>query len=212
MAISSTVAKQLCTKAELALFMQSLARNVKQLDAKSLRSCVTRSRKMRDKYHGLANRQDRESRGKQKAKSGRPAQGSAATRKKEQLFAESLARFEKQLAVVAKSKPKKAAKKTRVKKVTKKVTKKKPVKKAVKKKATAKKSVKKKATAKVKQTTPKKAAAKKTTAKKRTTTSARSKKAATAAKKTRRTTSGRMRIDKHLSAQGRRNQARRDKK
>ncbi|MCG8585343.1 MAG: hypothetical protein MI757_11580 [Pirellulales bacterium] len=212
MAISSTVAKQLCTKAEFELFSQSLARNIKSLDAKALRSGVTRSRKLRDKYRGLAHRQDRESRGKQKAKRSRPSQGSSATRKKEQLFAESLSRFEKQLAAAIKPK-KKAVKKSTAKKAVKKTAKK-----AVNKKTPTKKTTKKKSVAKAKRPAAKKVALKKKVAKKkavkkkRVTASARGKKATTAAKKARQAAAGRMRIDKHISAQGRRNQAKRDRR
>ena len=113
MAISSSVAKQLCTANELTLFTAGLPKNIGTLDARQLKSRVSRSRKLRDKYSQLAKRQDREARGKQKPRGRQPSQGSDATRKKEQLFAESLARFEKRLATVEKAKKpavKKAAK------------------------------------------------------------------------------------------------------
>ncbi len=64
MSITSAVAKRLCTKTELALFTESLTRNIKSLDAKALRSRVVRSRRMRDKYRQLADRQEREAQGK----------------------------------------------------------------------------------------------------------------------------------------------------
>lgn len=134
MAVSLSTVKQLCTKAELELFTQSMATNVRTLDIKSLKSLVSRSRRLRDKFAKLANRQEREARGKQKPRRANPSQGSAATREKELLFAESLARFEKQLKKheAAETKKAKPAKKPIAKKIkTSKKT-------AVKKPATAK--------------------------------------------------------------------------
>lgn len=169
MAISSPVARQICTKSELELFSESLSCNIGKLDTKALKSRVGRARKLRDKYHQRANRQNREARGKQTPRRSRPAQGSAQTRKKEQLFAETLDRFDKQLAKLESPKPKRVVKKT-----------------------------KKRATAKV--------ATSRTAARKPAST----KKATTAAKPARKKASGRTRIEKHLSAQNQRKQARRD--
>jgi len=228
MALTSTTAKQLCTKAELSLFTESLARNIKALDGKGLRARVTRARRLRDKYHALANRQDREARGKQPARRRQPSQGSVATRKKEQLFAESLARFEQQLAKLeaarsratqprsAKRSTKKAtarkpaARKSGVKKTAKAkpATKKSPATAKAKKKAAARKSpAKKKAAA-----TSKPSPAAKAAAKKKARLSATRKKAAATAKKTKIGASGLKRKQKHLSAVNRRQQARRDAK
>ena len=100
MPLSTTTAKQLCTDSELRLFTESLARNVRKLDLKAVRSRVARARKLRDKYARMADRQDREARGKQQPRRGRAAQGSANTRKKEQLFAEALSRFERQVTAL----------------------------------------------------------------------------------------------------------------
>ena len=111
MAISTAVAKQLCTKSEFTLFSESSSKNVTSLDAKALRLRITRARKLQDKYRQLASRQEREARGKQKPQGKRAAASSGATRKKEQAFLETRQRFEKQLAKVEATAKKKAAKK-----------------------------------------------------------------------------------------------------
>jgi len=209
MALSSPVARQICTKAELELFSESLSRNVIKLDTKRLKSRIGRARKLRDKYRQRANRQDREARGKQTARRSRPSRGSAQTRKKEQLFAETLDRFEKQLAKLESPKPKRATKKTKkrapvevstsrntvrmktAKKANRTVKKSGPVKKAAKRKAVNKNLAK-------------------TSTERKSRIPAATKKATTAAKKARNKASGRTRIEKHLSAQNRRKQARRD--
>jgi hypothetical protein len=66
--IRTAEAKQLCTKAELDVYTASLSRSIKKLSEKELKGGVTRSRRARDKYRSLAERQKRESRGKQGAK------------------------------------------------------------------------------------------------------------------------------------------------
>jgi hypothetical protein len=182
MSFSSATAKQLCTKSELELFSESLARQVKNFDTKALRARAGRARKLRDKYRQLADRQDREARGKQSARRRNPSQGSAQTRKKEQLFAETLRRFDKQLAAMEPPKTKRTAKKVKSKVASK------PTK--------GRTTVKKKAV--------------KSTGEAAVRVPASAKKAISAAKKARRTASGRIRKDKHLSSQGRRKQGRRD--
>ena len=52
------------------------------------------ARRARDKYRGLADQQRRESRGKQSPQGQRPSQGNARTRRKEQLFGETLERYQ----------------------------------------------------------------------------------------------------------------------
>ncbi len=209
MTISSSVAKQLCTKTEQTLFTESLARNVKRFDENALRSRIARSRKLRDKYRQLADRQDREARGKQTPQRSRPAQGSAATRKKQQLFAESLERFEKRLTMLS-SESKKTVKKSVKKGATSRTSKKRVAKKAPKKtaKGKAKKSVSRKTATKPAETPAKRPA--KRPAKKRVTAADHGKEATSAAKEARFKKSSRKRIQTHISAQNRRNQARRD--
>jgi hypothetical protein len=210
MAIPSSTAKQLCTQAELSLFTESQTRNVKNLNAQALKTRIARCRKLRDKYKQLANRQDREARAKQEPRRRQAAQGSKATRKKEQLFAESLVRFQRQLAKAetADAKPVKTAKKKVVteKKVA---TTSAPAKKVTtKKKVAVKKAVTKKETAKTK--VPARSAKKKVVLKKKALVPLASKRATTKAKKAKFTASGLVRKQKHRSAENRRGQARRD--
>ncbi len=226
MTISSATAKQLCTKSELSLFTQSLSRNVKSLDVKSLRNRIDRTRKLRDKYKQLAHRQDREARSKQRPRGQRASQGSAATRKKEQLFAESLARFEKRLAdveatsaapakeVVKSAKKRSTGKRTAStksaagrKSTAKKATK---PKKSVVKKTTTKKKVKRKTAASKKGTATRSVHAKVATKSRTSRRSAESKRATPKAKKAKIKASGLVRRQKHRSAENRKRQARRD--
>jgi len=209
MSIPSSTAKQLCTKAELSLFTESQTRNVKNLDAKALKTRIERCRKLRDKYKQLANRQDREARAKQEPRRRQAAQGSTATRKKEQLFAESLVRFQRQLdkAETVDAKPVKTVKKKAVTK--KKAAETSPATKVTtKKKVAAKKAVTKKKTAKTK--APARSAKKKVVVKKNAVVPTASKRATTKAKKAKFTASGLVRKQKHRSAENRRGQARRD--
>lgn len=71
--IKTPEAKQLCNKSELELYTASLSRSVKTLSEKELRASIQRSRKTRDKFRSLAERQLREARGKQEAKGKRPS-------------------------------------------------------------------------------------------------------------------------------------------
>lgn len=158
--IRTAEAKQLCTKAELDVYTASLSRSIKKLSEKELKGGVTRSRRARDKYRSLAERQKRESRGKQGAKGKCVAKGSERTFRKADLFGQVLSRYETQIAsVTGTGKQSPAASKTTAKSAAKKnksAAKKKVTtkKKAAKKKSTAKKASKKK-------TAPKKAASKK---------------------------------------------------
>jgi hypothetical protein len=201
MALNSTTAKQICTTAEFQLFTESLQKNITSLDERAVKSRITRARKMRDKYRQTANRQDRESRGKQKPRRRNPSQGSIATRKKEQLFSESLARFEKRLEKLE-SDRRAAEKKAKTTSRPKMESPEKPAKQS---------AVQKKAGAKVKRTPGKRTKSAVTSlvtkAKKKTR-----KKAAATAKKTRFEVSGATRKQKHRSADNKRRQARRDSK
>lgn len=190
--IQTPEAKQLCTQAEFQLFAMSLSRTVTRHSETELKRQATRSRNLRDKYRSLAQRQRREARGKQQPKGQRAARSNKNTHRKAQLFAEVLQRYEARLAAATARAKKKAAKKT------------------VKKKAASKKS------APSKKTTRKKAAAKSTIPKQKPVKS--KKKPVTkpkvqtvaAAKRKKVTKSGLKRKQKHLSAQGKRKQARRD--
>ena len=224
MAVTSSTAKQLCTKSEYELFSESLARNIQTLSERGLKSRVGRARKLRDKYRQLANRQDREASGKQSARRGQPAQGSAATRKKEEIFAEAVTRFEARLATVesAPSAATSGAKTAKKRAVAGGGTKKKAAakKKVVAKKKTAaktsaakkKRAVKKSTVAAGTGTASKKPRKKKTAAGSQTAPSTARSRAVSDAKDARFTAAGKMRKQKHNSAENRRQQARRDSK
>ena len=154
--IRSAEAKQICTKTEFELFTNSRARSIKSLTEKDLAKAVTRSRRARDKYRSLAERQRRESRGKQQPRGSRAAKGSQRTERKAELFAETLDRYQARLAELKappkpakKAKKKPAASKSSVAKKT-----------APKKKPAAKKAAKKPASKKTSTSTPKKVAKK----------------------------------------------------
>lgn len=146
MTISIQRAKTLCSGSELELVHWSTAKRVEALSEVRLQQKRARARKLRDKYRDLADRQRREARRKQAPRGRRPSEGNDATRAKQQLFQETLERFE---AALAKAKTTGAAKKKVSKKTSKKTTKKttkKTAKKASKK--TSKKKVSKKVGAK----------------------------------------------------------------
>jgi hypothetical protein len=211
MSVKTSEARQLCTKSELGLYLASLPRAVKKLKAAALRSKITRSRRLRDKYRQLADRQTRESRGKQAARGKRPASGNQRTRRKEQMFAEVLERFQTRLALAGKPLTP-AKKKTAIKKT--------PKKKVVVRKTTKKKTAKKTTTAKKKEAKPVRKQTIATVASAPRSTAKRSKTKAqsagsrveveTAAKRSRLAGSGTQRIQRHIAAEGRRRQARRD--
>ena len=196
MPLTSTVAKQLCTEAELKLFTESLARNVKKLNLKAVKARVDRSRRLRNKYSDLADRQDREMRGKREARRRRTVRGNENTRKKEQLFSEALARFEQHRIALesASANTNKAAKRTKRASIT---------------AATTRSTTTKKKTG---AGTQRKASKRKRGAKsaKKTNVTGKTSEATAKAKQSRFTAAGQMRIHKHVSAQNRRRQAKRD--
>lgn len=162
MTMRTPKARQLATASELALFQKSLASRVRDLSEAEVNRAVTRTRKLRNKYRQLADRQEREARGKQDARKRRAATGNLRTREKQQLFQETLERYETRLSALAKKpapRPKKGArapgKKTRVPK-KKAAARKKPAK---KKKAPAAKKAAPKAPGRKKVAAPKASAA-----------------------------------------------------
>ncbi|MFN4259867.1 MAG: hypothetical protein ACK4RK_11255 [Gemmataceae bacterium] len=100
MTIRTPEARQLCTQPELTLYLNSLASAVKKLSPAQLRKNAERAQKLRDKYRQLADRQQREARGKQEPKGRTPSKGNERTRRKEMLFMETLERYEQGLADV----------------------------------------------------------------------------------------------------------------
>jgi DNA-binding FadR family transcriptional regulator len=71
---------------------------------------VARSRKLADKYRELARRQRREARGKQPPQGKKPAKGGERTALKQQLFEETLARYQDRLSALEAKAGKKAGK------------------------------------------------------------------------------------------------------
>jgi hypothetical protein len=163
--IRRDTARRLCTAREYELVEASFPENIRQLTPSALRQKVDRARKLRDKNRDLLKRQRLEVRGKRAPRRVRPAQGTANTEKKADIFDEVMQRFQDALKQPAK---KTAAKKTAAKKTSAKKT---SAKKTTAKKTTAKKTTAKKTTAK--KTTAKKTTAKKTTAKKTSQTNPR---------------------------------------
>ena len=207
--IRTPEAKQLCTKTEFQLFQHSLSRNIKRLTQKELQSSVTRARTARDKYRSLANRQKREARGKQTSKGNRASQGAQNTIRKQQLFAETLDRYQQQLADVKKKSATDATKKSTKKSASPKSK----TNTTSRKSSTAKKTTGQKTTGVKKKAVRKKKNAKTPLHSK--TGSKKKKKVGTATKTTaslrqRKKAGGHKRKLTHLSASGKRNQARRD--
>ena len=91
-------AKSLCTAAEFELVHWSTSKRVEDLTPARLVAKRDRARKLRDKFRDLANQQKREIRGKGDARRSKPATDNRNTRIKEQLFAETVQRFEAALA------------------------------------------------------------------------------------------------------------------
>ena len=207
--IRTPKAREVLTKPELDLYLNSLARAVKQIPHGRLKQKVVRARTLRDKYRGLAARQRREARGKAQPRGSRAAQTNERTKLKQQIFTEVLERYQAAL----KAAPKPASKKSkpapgRKRKV--KAQKKKARKKAAPRKK-AKAAAKKKRTARKK--SPWKSPKKKARRKKRASTgrvgkTAQSLAARQKAKRFKHSSTKRGRL--HVAARGRRNQAKRD--
>lgn len=150
MAITLQRAKALCTAGEFDLVHWSTSKRVQSLSVDRLRQKIVLARRLRDKYRGLADRQKREIKGKGSPRGATRAGDNRNTRTKQQLFQETLQRFETALfnlegvksamqaamsggsgASVKKKSTKAAGKKAPAAKVSK-VSKKKTVKRAIK--------------------------------------------------------------------------------
>lgn len=94
MPINMSQAKALCSASELQLVEASRRDDLKKLTNAQLRQKITRARKLRDKWRDQAEKQRRESQEQQQARATAPNE---RTRKKAELFAEVLRRFEEQL-------------------------------------------------------------------------------------------------------------------
>jgi hypothetical protein len=91
-------ARKLLTTAELDLFAASRGDALKGLAAVQLRGKVKRSRTLRDKYQDLLRRQKVATRGRTGSKAGASGVANERTAQKAEVFAEVLARFEQRLA------------------------------------------------------------------------------------------------------------------
>lgn len=98
MTIPRTTAKKLCTDVEYRLINDSFPPQVSELSEKALVQRIKRARTARDKYRSLSERQAREARGRAAPGNARSAQSNANTVTKQKIFAETLARFEKNAA------------------------------------------------------------------------------------------------------------------
>jgi hypothetical protein len=95
MAISRGQAKEICTKPEFELVEASFAPTVNSFTPARLRSKISRTRKLQDKYRELARTQHRSL--KDGASSKRNRDSNARTERKAKLFEETRERFEKRL-------------------------------------------------------------------------------------------------------------------
>ncbi|WP_293780569.1 hypothetical protein [uncultured Oxalicibacterium sp.] len=102
MAYQRTQAQKLLTAAELALFDAGRTSEIGKLSKPELRSKLERSRKLRDKYRDLYRRQRLVIRSVSGSKVGAKGNANHRTQEKEQILAESVARFEARLAKIEK--------------------------------------------------------------------------------------------------------------
>lgn len=98
MTIPRTTARKLCTDVEYRLVNESFPPQVTELSEKALVQRIKRARTAYDRYRSLSERQAREAKGRAAPAGARPAQSNANTMTKQKIFAETLARFEKNAA------------------------------------------------------------------------------------------------------------------
>lgn len=103
MAYTLTQARKLLTSAELAVFESSRTDALRELTAARLRSKVTRTRALRDKYRDLYRRQTVGMRGAPSRQRSPVGVDNQRTQHKSELFAEVLTRFEERLQKVQKA-------------------------------------------------------------------------------------------------------------
>ena len=102
MAYIRTEAKKLLTAAELELFDAGRSTEIRKLTKPELRKKLERSRKLRDKYRDLYRRQRLTIRSEVGSKAGAKGDANERTRQKEEIFAESVARFEARILEIEK--------------------------------------------------------------------------------------------------------------
>jgi len=108
MAVSKTVAQELCTKLEFAVVEASFPQAIKELTVAKLKLKAGSSKKHLDKWKDLQKKQERELSIKKKAGEKVPLAPIERTKKKVQLFTETSERFNKQIKLLE-EKAKKAA-------------------------------------------------------------------------------------------------------
>lgn len=102
-------AKSICTTAEWQLLYQSTEKRIEVLSESRLRSKIARARKLRNKYRDLAHAQKRQTRGKGRTRGKRKVINNANTVRKQELFAAALKRLENRLQQLVKEEKAKAA-------------------------------------------------------------------------------------------------------
>jgi hypothetical protein len=100
MAYTRTSAKHLLSAAELELYDMGRREGIALLDRRTLVAKIKRTRNLRDKYRDLFRRQRLETRERTGAKRGLTGVANVRTREKAELFGELLERFEVKLAKV----------------------------------------------------------------------------------------------------------------
>jgi hypothetical protein len=216
MAITRTVAKKLCTKAEYEIVEASLSLKKNKPPLFRVKQKVTLARKLKDKYTDLSRTQSREQRGKAEPKGTRPASGNEGSVKKAELFTETLARFEAYLDAIekeaAKKQEAKSKKLVKVKLTPKKKSSKSAVSKA--KKAPARGSKVRTGVSSLQRKLEEKALKKKKVTAKNATKSmaAKSKTAKKSLEKTKKSQNRSVVIHSHVKSTGKKNQAKRDSK
>lgn len=98
MAIPRTTARKLCTDLEFSLVDASFQPQINELKPADLNRRIKRARAARDKYRMLSERGIREGDGSSQPRGRSPAQNDRDTMLKQQIFDETMVRYEKRLA------------------------------------------------------------------------------------------------------------------
>lgn len=198
--------KSLFTRAEFDILVASTKARLESFAPERVRSLRDLARRLRDKFRGLAERQQREARGKAAPRARQRSLNNENTRVKQRLFAEAVERFERALGI----EPAKAVKTPKGKARAGKPVGKKPAIKGTPAKKPAPSRAARAVLAGVGTAPTPPSVAPRTAAARATRRKAESAKATPKAKGVILAQSGVRRVMGHLSSQGRRNQGRRD--
>lgn len=91
--------KSLFTRAEFDILVASTKARLESVAPERVRALRDLARRLRDKFRGLAERQQREARGKGAPRGRKPSLGNENTRVKQRLFAQAVERFERALGL-----------------------------------------------------------------------------------------------------------------